>query len=195
MPKWTGQVLAAFPSVPPCPPARGLPHPHWTPNHGWVPLGVGTPPLPQPPLRGAGPVGLYFIFAPPSLPPTPSGLARLEGVSVGKGSSPGLSRLLGVQVGRGKLTTLPSDPLPSQWSLNFPLRVWNPLPSPSRPSGAPVPCHLHFSSPLTPPHAPCPTLSLRVPPNPLGIHCPPWVPGRCPSFVEMRILHPPSLPS
>ena len=50
-----------------------LPHPSWTPNHGWVPLGVGSPPLPQPPLRGAGPRGPAFTFAPPYLPPTPSG--------------------------------------------------------------------------------------------------------------------------
>ena len=28
----------------------GLPRPCWTPNRGWVSLGVGTPPLPQPPL-------------------------------------------------------------------------------------------------------------------------------------------------
>ena len=27
---------------------QGLPHRHWTPNSGWVPLGVGTPPLPSP---------------------------------------------------------------------------------------------------------------------------------------------------
>ena len=83
VPKWTGKVLAAFPSIPLCPaPHRlphGLPHPRWTPNRGWVPLGVGTPPLPQPPPRGAGPVDPAFTFAPASLPPTPSGPAWLEG--------------------------------------------------------------------------------------------------------------------
>ena len=48
---------------------QGLPHPGWTPKHGWVPLGVGTPPLPQPPLTDAGPRHLDFIFALlPSLP-------------------------------------------------------------------------------------------------------------------------------
>ena len=53
VPKWTGKVLATFPSVPPFPP-QGLPHPPWTTNHGWILLGVETPPLPQQPLRGAG---------------------------------------------------------------------------------------------------------------------------------------------
>ena len=62
-----------------------------------------------------------------------------------------LRRFLGAQVGRGSLTKLPFDPLPSQWSPNFPLRVWDPFPSPSRPSGTPVPSRFHFSSPLTPP--------------------------------------------
>ena len=100
-----------------------LPHPSWTPNHGWVPLGVGSPPLPQPPLRGAGPRGPAFTFAPPSLPPTSSGPTRLEGAAVGTGSGPDLNRFLGVQVDRGNLATLPFDPLPSQCFPNFPLRV------------------------------------------------------------------------
>ena len=43
VPKWTGKALAVFPSVPLCPPyhlLQGVPLPCWTPNHGWVPLGV-----------------------------------------------------------------------------------------------------------------------------------------------------------
>ena len=58
----------SFVPLPHCLP-QGLPHCCWTPNHGWVLLGVGTLPLPQPPLRGAGPRGPAFTFAPiPSLP-------------------------------------------------------------------------------------------------------------------------------
>ena len=81
----------------------------------------------------------------------------------------GLSRLLGAHVSRGNLAMLPFDPLPSQWSPNFPHRAWDPFPSPSHPSGAPVPSHLHFPSPSLPPHAPHPTQSLGVPPIPLGV--------------------------
>ena len=62
-----------------------------------------------------------------------------------------LSRFLGAQVGRGNMSMLPFDPLPSQWFPNFPLRVWDPFPSPSHPSGTPVPSCLHFSSTFTPP--------------------------------------------
>ena len=82
VPKWTGKALATFPSSSACPPHRlpqSFPCPCWTPNRGWVPLGVGIPLLPQPPLRGASLGGPAFTFAPPSLPPTPSGPARLEG--------------------------------------------------------------------------------------------------------------------
>ena len=195
MPKWTGKALAKFPSIPPqplpCPP-WGLPCPSWTTN--WVPLGVGTPPFPQPPLRGANPVSPAFTFAPPSLPPTPSGSVWLEGASTGRGSGPDLNRLPGAQEGRGNLATLPFDPLPSQWSPNFPLQALDPFPSPSHPLGVPVPSCFHFY-PLTPPQSSRPTRSLGVPPVPLGAHCPPPVPGMCPSCVETRILHPPSLPS
>ena len=128
---------------------QGLPHHRWTPKCGWVPLGVGTHPLPQPPLRGAGPRGLAFNFAPHSLPPSPSGPAWLEGPSVGRGSGLGSQQVPGVHLGRRNLVTLPFDPLPSKWSPNFPLRVWDPFPSPSCPSGVPVLSHLHFSSPFT----------------------------------------------
>ena len=69
---------------------QGLPHHCWTRNHGWVPLGTGTPPLPQPPLRGAGPGGPAFTFAPPSLPRTPSGPLRLDLLS-GQRIRPGIS--------------------------------------------------------------------------------------------------------
>ena len=138
-----------FLCAPPCL-LQGLPRPCWTPNRGWVPLGVGTPPLPQPPLRGAGPVGLAFTFAPTSLSPTPSGPAPLE-PRWAEHQAQDLSQLLGAQVGRGNLAMLPFHPLPSQWSPSFPLRVWDPFPSPSHPSGAQGLSHLHFSSPFTPP--------------------------------------------
>ena len=118
VPKWTGKVLAEFSSVPlrrsPTISPRVFPHCCWTPNPGWVPLGVGTPPLPQPPMRGAGPRGPAFTFAPPSLPSTLSGPTWLEGASVGRDQAQDLSRFLGAHMGRGNLATLPFDPLPSQ---------------------------------------------------------------------------------
>ena len=79
-------------------------------------------------------------------------------------------------MGRGNLAMFPFDPLPSQWSPNFPLWVWDPFPSPSCPSaGAPLPSHLHFSSPPhSPPHAPCPTWFLGVPPIPWVSMAPHW---------------------
>ena len=83
-------------------PPQGLPHRRWTPNRGWVPLSVETPPLPQPPLRGAGPIDPAFTFAPPSLPPTPSGPAWLEGASVGKGSGLGSQQAPGGPCGQEK---------------------------------------------------------------------------------------------
>ena len=132
-----------------CPPKFST-HRCWTPNRRWVPLGVGTPPLPQPPLRGAGPGGLAFTFALPSLP-LPENPPGWRGPQWAEDQARDLSRFPGAQVGRGNLATLPFDPLPSQWFPNFPLRVWDPFSSPSRPSGAPAPSRLHFSSPFTPP--------------------------------------------
>ena len=140
----------SFMPLPHCLPQGLLCH-SWTPNGGWVPLGVGTPSLPQPPLRGAGPRGPAFTFAPPSLPPTPSGPHGWRGPRRAEDQAWDLSRFLGAQVGRGNLAMLPFDPLPSQWFPNLPLRVWDPFPSPSHPSGAPVPSRLHFSSPFAPP--------------------------------------------
>ena len=57
-------------SPPPLPPA-GSPLLPLDLNCGWVPLGVGSPSLPQPPLRDAGPGVLAFTFAPLSLPSLP----------------------------------------------------------------------------------------------------------------------------
>ena len=105
VPKWTGKALAMFPSIPPCRPPgspMGSPPSPWKPNRGWVPLGVGTPPLPQPTLRGAGPIGPAFTFAPPSLPPIPSGPTWLEGASVGRGSGLGSQQAPGGPSGQGK---------------------------------------------------------------------------------------------
>ena len=130
---------------------QGLLRHRWTSNCGWVPLGVGTPPLPQPPLRGASPGGLAFTFAPPSPLPLPQDPCCWRGPRWAEDQAWDLNRFLGVHVGRGNLATLPFDPLPSQWFPNFPLRVWDLFPSPSRPPGVLVPSRLHFSSPLTPP--------------------------------------------
>ena len=114
----TGRIpFRSFVPLPHCLP-QGLRRPRWTPNRGWVPLGVGTPPLPQPPPRGAGPRGPAFIFAPPSLPPTPSGPASWRGPRWAEDQARDLSRLPGAQVGRGNLAMLPFDPLLSQSFLN-----------------------------------------------------------------------------
>ena len=146
----TGPVhFCTFASFPYCLP-QGLPCGCYTPNGGWVLLGVGTPPIPQPPLRGAGPGGPGFTFAPPSLP-LPQDLRGWRGPWWAEDQARDLNRFLGVRVGRGNLVTLPFDPLPSQWFPNFPLRAWDPFPSPSRPSAAPVLSRIHFSSPFTPP--------------------------------------------
>ena len=156
MPKWTGKALAAFPSIPSClsPTISPRASPVAT---GPLTMGGGSHlvsehlPIPQPPLRGAGTGGPAFTFAPPSPPPTPSRPVHLEGALVGRGSGLGSQqRFLGAQVGRGNLAMLPVDPLPSQLFPSFPLQAWDPFPSPSCPSGAPVPSCLHFSSPFTP---------------------------------------------
>ena len=70
---------------------QSLPHPCWTPNCGWVPLGVETPSLPQPHLRGSSLRGLAFTFAPPSLPSIPSGPTWLEGGLGGQRIRTGIS--------------------------------------------------------------------------------------------------------
>ena len=174
---------------------QGLPHRWWTPTHGWVPLGVGTPSLPQPPLRGAVPEVRPLLLLPlPSLP-LPQDPCSWRGPRWAEDQARDLNRFLGVQVGRGNLATLPFDPLPSQWFPNFPLRVWDPFPSHSCPSGAPVPSHLHFSSPFTPPMPHVLQGHWGFPPVPLGVCGPPRVPGRCPSCEEMQILHPLNTPS
>ena len=63
---------------------------------------MGTPPFPQLPLRGASPICLAFTFAPPSLPPTPSGPMWLEGTSVGRGSGAGSQQAPQGPSGQGK---------------------------------------------------------------------------------------------
>jgi len=64
--KYMGEMLATFPSgslkVSSCP--------HWFPHCEWPPLIMGTLPLPQPCLRGAGPV-LPPLFL-PTFPPHPA---------------------------------------------------------------------------------------------------------------------------
>ena len=147
----TGHILFhSFAPLPHCH-LQGLPCSHWTPNHGWVPLGVGTPPFHQPTLRGAGPGGLVFTFAPPSLLPSPSDPCGWRVPRWAEDQAQDLSRFLGAQVGRRNLATLPVDLLPSQWFPNFPLQAWDPFPSSSHTSGAPVPSDLHFFYPFTPP--------------------------------------------
>ena len=130
---------------------QGFLHCCWTPNRGWVPLGVGTPPLPHPPLRGAipevWPLGLLPL---PSLP-LPQDPCSWRGPRWAEDQARDLSRFLGAQVGSGNLAMIPFDPLPSQWSANLPLPSWDPFLSPSYPSGVPVPSCLHFSSPSLPP--------------------------------------------
>ena len=108
---------------------QGLPHCRWTPNCGWVLLGVGTPPLSQLPLRGAGPT-----FAPPSLPPTPSGPAQLEGASGGQRIRPRISagswgpKWAGETWPRSHLILCPPNGSP-----NSPFRRGIPSPPPATP--------------------------------------------------------------
>ena len=138
------------PPTPHCVP-QGLPCRPWTPNRGWVPLGVGTPPLPQqPPVVPVPEVRPLLLLPLPSLP-LPQDPHGWRGPRWAEGQARDLSRFLGAHVGRGNLAMLPFDPLPSRWFPNFPVQAWDPFPSPSRPSGAPAPSRLHFSSPLTPP--------------------------------------------
>ena len=153
MPKWPGKAPAPFPSIPsrpsPTVSPRVSPRHLWTPNRGWVPLDVGTPPLPQPPLGVPVPEVRPLLLLPfPSLP-LPLDLRGWRGPRWAEDQARDLSRFPGAQLGRRNLATLPFHPLPSQWSPNFPLWAWDPFPSPSRPSGAPVPSSLHFSAPFT----------------------------------------------
>ena len=114
------------------------------------------------PVLGVRPL----LLLPLSSLPLPQDLFGWRGPRWAEDQASDLSRFLGVQVGRGNLATLPFDPLPSQWFPNFPLRVWDPFPSPSRPSGAPVPSRLHFSSPFTPPMPPVLRGPWGFPPSP-----------------------------
>ena len=158
----------------------------------WVPLGVGIPPLPQLPLRGAGAGGLAFTFAPPSLPPTPSVPSLLEGALVGRGSGPGSQQAPGGPRWAGEtLAMLRFDPLPSHRPPHPPSGVGSLLlPQPPLRGTGPVPPPL-LLPPCSTPH---PTRSLGVPPIPSGVCGPPPVPGRCPSCVETQIPCPPSPP-
>ena len=119
-----------------------LPHHHWTPNRGWVLLGVGTSSLPQPPLSHASP-GPAFTFAPPALLPTPSGPVRAGGGFGGQRIRPGNSTgSWGSKWAGETWPRLPFDPLPSQW---FPVSPFGGG-IPSRPPAAP---QGHQSLPLS----------------------------------------------
>ena len=198
MPKWTAKALAVFPSILLCPPqhlSQGLPHPCWTPNSGWVLLGVGTPPLPSHPSGvPVLEVRPLLLLPLPSLP-LPQDPCGWRGPWWARDQAQDLSRLLGVQVGRGNLATLPFDPLLSQWFPNFPLRAWDPFPSLRPPQAVRSPVLPPLLLPLHSHYAPHPTWSLRIPPIPLGVRGLPLVPGRCLSCEEMQIPCPPSTPS
>ena len=153
-------------------PFPSYPSPTVSLRDGCIPMCVGTPPLPQPPLRGAVPYVWPLLLLPfPSLP-LPQDLGGCRGPRWVEDQAWDLNRFLRVQVGRGNLAMLPFDPLPSQWFPNFPLWAWDPFPSPSRPSGAPVPSRLHFSSPSLSPH---PTSYLVAGGSSCPLRCP-WSP-------------------
>ena len=198
MPKWTGKALALFSSIPLCPSPSppGSPHRHWTPNCGWVPLGVGAPPLPQPPLRGAGPRGPAFTFAPPSLLLSHSLRTHVAGGGLGGHRiRPGISA--GSWGPKWAGETWPCSLLilcPPSGSPISPFGRGIPSPPPAAPQGRQS-RPASTSLPLHSPHTPRPTWSLGVPPVPLGVRGPPPVPGRCPSCEEARIPHPRSTPS
>ena len=176
-PKWTGKVLAMFPSLP------SRPSPTFSPRVSPIaarPLTMGGSHwvqelLPSPSHPSGVPileVWPLLLLPLPSLP-LPRDLRGWRRPWWAEDQAWDLNRFLGAQVGRGNLVMLPFDPLPSQWSPKSPLRVWNPFPSPSHPSGAPVPSHLHFSSPLTPPtpHVlPCYWGFLSSPQVPMILH-------------------------
>ena len=129
-----------------------LPRSHWTRNRGGS-CCCRNPSLPLATPQGCRSRSSSLYFCSP-FPPSHSLRTRAEGPSVGRGSGLGSQQAPGGPSGQGNLATLPFDPLPSQWFPNFPLRAWEPFPSPSRPSGAPVLSRLHFSSPFTPPMPP-----------------------------------------
>ena len=97
---------------------------------------------------------------------------------------------LGPEWARETLSALPADPTGSPGSPGVP--VWELLPPPSHPSGAPVLSGLHFSSSLTPPMS-YPVTQGFLPVS-LGIKVPTSV-RRCPSFGEMQTPHLPMPPS
>ena len=148
---------------------------------------VGTPPLPQLPIRGTDPV-YALLFLPPPFLPRPQGPRSRKGPRRAEDRALDLSRLPGPKWAGETLAVFPSDPPIPRGSLpirtdplavGVSLQAWEPLPSPSHPSGAPVLSSLHFSFPLPPPHV-LPS-RLWVPPVPLGVQGPPPAPGRCPS--------------
>ena len=109
---WPCSVL--FLCTPPHHLPQGFPRLRWTPKREWILLGVGTPSLRQPPLRGAVPdVRLLLLLPLPSLP-LPQDLHGWRGPQWAEDQAWDLIRFLGAQVGRGNLTTLPFDPMPSQ---------------------------------------------------------------------------------
>ena len=133
---------------------QSLPCRRCTPNGGWVLLGVGTPPLPQLPLCGASPRGLAFTFAPPSLPPTPSGPVQLEGALVGRGSDQGSQQAPGGPKWAGE--TWPRSLLILCPPIGSPVSPFeHGIPSPPQPplrgaSPVPPPLFLPPHSPTTP---------------------------------------------
>ena len=181
-------------TLPHCLP-QGLPCPRWTPNHGWVPLGVGLLSSPSHP-SGVLVLKVWPLLLLPLLSfPLPQDLCGWRGPWWAEDQARDLSRFLGAQVGRGNLATLPFDPLPSQWPSSFPLLAWDPSPLPQLPLRGASPILPPLLLPTHSPHTPHPMRSLGVPPVPLGVRGPPPVPGRCPSCAEMRIPRPPSPPS
>ena len=171
---------------------QGLPHCCWIPNRGWVPLGVGTPPIPQPPVRGAGlRSGLYFCSP---FPPSYS----LRTPVAGGG--------LGGQRIRPRISAASWGPkwAGETWLCSL-LILCPPSGSPISPFGRGIPSlpppspqghQSRPASPSPPPSSPHALPSLwGVPSLPLGVRGPPLLPGRCPSCAEARILHPHSPPS
>ena len=157
-PKWAGKTLAVFPSDPPI--CRGsLPIPVDPLTVGGPLPSMGIPPLPQPPFRGTSPVCPASTFPPPSLP-YPQDPCGQRGPQRAEDQVQYLRRLPRAQVGRGNsdhipflASILPRIPPPSVDPLMVggPLQAWEPLPSPSQPSGAPALSCLHFSSALPSP--------------------------------------------
>ena len=158
----------------------------------WAPPKHGNLSPPPASLRGTGPIWPLLFLPPPHSPRTHVAGGGLRGQRIRPGTSEGslepkwagemLAEILQSPEG---LSASPVAPL----TMSGPLQECEPLPSPSRPSGAPVPSRLHSSSPLPPPQHPTRLLGGSSHPLRWSVVTPSLprpVPGRCRSCEEIQ---------